>query len=68
MPTSPPHPVDPPDPDELPHALTFFLSRRERRDVLDALRRRHRDRARALLIALGLAPSRTHSHPKGTRP
>jgi hypothetical protein len=38
--------------DQLPHTLTFYLSPRERRDVLRALRRRHRDRATALCLAL----------------
>lgn len=40
--------------DDLPHALTFFLSSDERAAVLRALRRRDKDRSRALLRALRL--------------
>jgi len=40
--------------DELPHALTFFLSERDRRRVVRALRKIDGDRARALLVALRL--------------
>lgn len=49
-----PKPREGGDPDALPHALTFFLSAAERRAVLRALRRFERDRARALLRALGI--------------
>lgn len=38
----------------LPHALTFFLTEDERREVLRKLRRIDKDRARALLRALRL--------------
>lgn len=37
---------------ELPHALTFFLTRAQRAAVLRALKRRDKDRATALLKAL----------------
>ena len=41
--------------DELPHALTFFLSERDRRRVLRALLKIDGDRAKALLAALRLS-------------
>lgn len=53
-PSTPPQPAPPPDRDTLPHALTFFLDASDRSRVLRALRRRHADRATALLIALRL--------------
>jgi hypothetical protein len=40
--------------DDLPHALTFFLTERERRAVLTTLKRHGKNRARALLNALNL--------------
>jgi len=43
-----------PDPDALPHPLTFFLSANQRRAVLRELKKRHADRTRALLGALGI--------------
>lgn len=45
-------PSSPPDPLELAAPLTFFLTLRQRRAVLRALRRIHRDRAAALLRIL----------------
>jgi len=39
---------------ELPHALTLFLTRDQRRAVLRRLREVDKDRARALLRALGV--------------
>lgn len=50
--TRPPKPAPPPDPESLPQALTFFLTVRQRRAVLAALRRHDPDRARALCRAL----------------
>ncbi len=47
-----------PEPGTLPHSLTFFLSSRERRDVLRELKRLERDRSRALLGVLRVAPDR----------
>ncbi len=41
-----------PAPDDLPYALTFFLTARERQQVLRTLRRFGRKRAQALLRAL----------------
>jgi hypothetical protein len=38
----------------MPHALTFFLTSEERSRVLARLGRVHRDRATALLQALGV--------------
>ncbi|MEM9065884.1 MAG: hypothetical protein AAGB51_10390 [Planctomycetota bacterium] len=43
------------DRDHLPHPVTFFLTESERRRVLKKLRRIDRDRARALLVALGIS-------------
>jgi len=48
-------PAPAPDARDLPHALTFFLTARERAAVLRALRRVHHDRGRALLIAAARA-------------
>lgn len=39
---------------ELPHAIVFFLSRRQRRAVLRALKELHASREIALLRALGV--------------
>jgi len=50
-------PQSPPDPGTLPRPLTFFLDADERRDVLRALKSHHADRARALLLSLGLPVS-----------
>lgn len=41
-----------PSRDQLPHALTFFLTEDERRRVLRRLRQIDKDRARALLKSL----------------
>lgn len=49
-----PEPGTPVRSDDLPHALTFFLTKAQRRAVLRALGRHGRDRAVALLRALGL--------------
>jgi hypothetical protein len=54
----PPKPAAPPDPADLPHPLTFFLTSRERTLVLRALRHIHANRARALLLALNIKPDR----------
>ncbi|MDX2116467.1 MAG: hypothetical protein SFZ24_12730 [Planctomycetota bacterium] len=48
-------PATPPAAGTLPTTLTFFLTVDERREVLRALRRVGRDRARALLRALRIA-------------
>ena len=47
-------PVRERDEEALASALTFFLTRSQRSRVLRALRRVHPQRARALLITLGL--------------
>lgn len=49
-----PHPRPERGSGHLPDALTFFMTRAQRRRVLRALREHHNDRTRALLIALGL--------------
>lgn len=51
---NPPKPAPPPNPDDLPHPVTFFLKAGERRRVLRALRAIHTDRAAALLKALNI--------------
>lgn len=66
---SPGAPEAPPDPETLPHALTFFLTRAERAAVLRALRAHARARgglvagkpwrAAALLGALGISNTRS---------
>jgi len=50
------HPLPAPAPDvrDLPHALTIFLTGRERARVLRQLRRIDGDRRIALLTALGI--------------
>lgn len=50
-----PTPRSAPARDDLPHALTFFLSAGERERVLRRLRRHGPDRTAALRAALGLA-------------
>lgn len=40
--------------DDLPHALTFYLSAGERKAVLQVLRRYKRSRGESLLLALGI--------------
>lgn len=52
--TAPEPPAAAPETDSLPHPLTFFVSAGERRAILAALRRRHRDRATALRLALNV--------------
>jgi len=47
-------PVPEPTREHLPSALTIFLTANQRRRVTRALRAIHRDRAAALLTALGL--------------
>lgn len=47
-------PAEPPDMRELPHPLTFFVSGRERQQILRALRRIDGNRVYALRSALGL--------------
>ncbi len=54
----PPAPAAPAPQSQLPHPLTFFLSGRERTEVLRALRAVHRDRTAALLQALGIERAR----------
>lgn len=44
-----------PDPRDLPHPITFFVSGRDRAVILRALRRLDGDRVFALKRALGLA-------------
>lgn len=58
MPANPQKPKPAPNPADLPHPLTFFLTSRERAAVLRALRERHQCRARALLLALNLETER----------
>ncbi|KAA0215902.1 MAG: hypothetical protein DYG94_07030 [Leptolyngbya sp. PLA3] len=41
-------------PEQLPHALTFFLNAGQRQAVLKALQRHHARRVDALLRALGI--------------
>jgi hypothetical protein len=48
-------PAPPPDCRDLPHPLTFFVTGRERAQILRALRRLDGNRAFALKRALGLA-------------
>lgn len=48
-------PAEPPDRRDLPHPVTFFMTGRERAQVLRALRRIDGDRVFALRRALGLA-------------
>jgi len=52
--TNPPAPAQAPPIDDLPHPLTIFVSSRDRKRILAALRRINTDRAVALLTALGL--------------
>lgn len=47
-------PAAPPDVRDLPHPITFFVSGRERRQILRALRRIDGNRVCALRHALGL--------------
>lgn len=49
------HPAPPPDKRDLPHPITFFVTGRERAQILRALRRLDGDRVFALKRALGLA-------------
>lgn len=51
----PSRPAEPPDARDLPHPVTFFMTGRERSQVLRALRRLDGDRVFALKRALGLA-------------
>ena len=48
-------PAEPPDCRDLPHPVTFFMSGKERSQILRALRRIDGDRVYALKRALGLA-------------
>ena len=48
-------PSQPPDKRDLPHPITFFVTGRERAQILRALRRLDGDRVFALKRALGLA-------------
>lgn len=54
-PAAPTRPAEPPDARDLPHPVTFFMTGRERSQVLRALRRLDGDRVFALKRALGLA-------------
>ncbi len=47
-------PAEPPDVRELPHPITFFVSGKERQQILRALRRIDGNRVFALRRALGL--------------
>jgi len=70
MPIQPIPPAQPKPIEQLPHALTFFLTTDERRRVLAELKRHHRDRRAALLKALRIEsnPNRTiHTTPSGER-
>ena len=51
----PPTPCAPPPIDDLPHPLTIFVTERDRKRIIAALRRIHTDRAAALLLSLGLS-------------
>ncbi|QKK09902.1 MAG: hypothetical protein HND58_18260 [Planctomycetota bacterium] len=51
---SPPTPATPPDVRDLPHPITFFVTGRDRRQILRALRRIDGNRVFALRRALGL--------------
>jgi len=51
----PDRPKPPPNPESLEQALTFFLTRRERRAVLEAVRAHGDERVAGLLMALGIA-------------
>lgn len=55
-PEPPPPPAPAPDPDTLPRPLTIFLNAGEHRRATRALRAIHKNRARALLKALGVKP------------
>jgi hypothetical protein len=50
----PPQPLDPPVTENLPQALTFFMSAASRREAVARLRAIDADRNRALLVALGI--------------
>jgi hypothetical protein len=50
-----PKPCPAPTRDDLPHAITFFVSAGERERILKKLRRYGPDRTAALRAALGLA-------------
>ncbi len=52
---TPTRPAEPPDARDLPHPVTFFMTGRERSQVLRALRRLDGDRVFALKRALNLA-------------
>lgn len=54
QPSTPPAPAQPPNPDDLPHALTFFVTQRDRKRIIAALRRIDSDRAAALMTAVNL--------------
>ncbi len=54
----PPAPAAPPSQGALPHPITFFVTGRERAEVLRALRAVHPDRTAALLRALGIERAR----------
>lgn len=52
---TPPAPSAPPDINDLPHPLTIFVSRRDRKRIIAALRRIDADRGNALMKALGIS-------------
>lgn len=52
---TPPEPVHETNIDNLPSALTFFLTRAQRAQALRALSDIHSDRGTALLASLGIA-------------
>lgn len=53
---APPQPHPPPNPEALPHPITFFTTARERSAILKALRRLAPDRRTALCKSLGIRP------------
>ncbi|MFM9959190.1 MAG: hypothetical protein ACKVZJ_14090 [Phycisphaerales bacterium] len=56
MPTSTPL-AKPPNPDDLPHPITIFTTKRERSAILNALKRYDPDRRAALCKALNIKPN-----------
>jgi hypothetical protein len=50
-----PKPAEPPS--DVPHPLTFFVTRAQRRAILAALKAIHADRTRAILKALAIKPA-----------
>ncbi len=66
-PSPPPAPAAPTPPDLLPDALTFFLTRAQRRAVLARLNTNAPNRTAALLALLGI-PNQPRDTPRGPAP